>query len=877
MLSSAKSPYRALLIAAAVTVSIACAVGLYWPGAYKDVASQSYLPHGYCYLWNPQLLTLHVVSDSIIFLSYLSIGFTLAWLVHRQRRYIPFSWMFIAFGLFIIACGFTHAMDILVLWHPLYWLAADVKLVTAVASLSTAIALPFVVPRVGLILRAARSSRRNERRFLAASDSSSHSFIILKSIRNADLQVTDFRFQFVNSVGASLLSSSPDSLRGKHLCKLFPSNRADGFFDVYKSVVDTGERVEREFKLNSRDPEPQWLHLEVVKLDDGVAVTATEITELKKQQSALAGVARFTQSIIDSSPFATIATDAEGLITSINPAAERMLWFTRQDLVNNETPMVFLDPRAVLQRASELADELQTSIDPGIDVLLARPRLGLVEESEWRLIRRDGSHFDAQLTVSGLTTLETNQDALSDDPISSLKTVGFLFIAYDITERKRMADYISHLAHHDALTGLPTRSLLSDRLSVAISRAARIRNKVALLLVDLDHFKRVNDLMGHHVGDNLLTYVAATLKQCVRASNTVARMGGDEFVILLDDISSIEDAEFVAAKVLNALRKPVELNDQVLTVHASIGICLYPENGDNGETLLRHADAAMYRSKADGRNSFQTFTHDMANAFSRRRELETALLNALARDEFRLVYQPQVQMNTGEVTGFEALLRWHNPSLGIVMPNDFIPLAEENGFIIPLGEWVLRTACRQGRELQQRFGRQFTIAVNISPRQFQNEALTRTIRDILRECSLDPASLELEITENVLLNDSQVVTRVLEEIRSLGVRIAIDDFGTGFSSMSYVLRFRVDRLKIDKSFVRNLSSDAHGGAVTSAIIALAKGLQIPVIAEGVETAAHRDFLLDQNCLQAQGYLYSEPISLDSIADIINSIELNRVS
>jgi diguanylate cyclase (GGDEF)-like protein len=718
--------------------------------------------------------------------------------------------------------------------------------------------LPFFISKSGRFLEEASSNRSEDRRVAADMEGSNDAFYILKSVRDEAGEIVDFRFDFVNASGARLILHTPEQVLGNLLCELFPFHKEGDLFEQYKHVAETGEPLEQDFPVDDPSIVATWLHHLVVKIEDGIAITATDISAHKENELKLARLISFTQSIVSSSPFATIVTDTKGIITSINPAAERMLWYSNEELVGRETPLILLSPQAVASRAASLSDELCIHVAPGIDVLKAKPERGLIEEAEWEFFRRDGSHFDVQLTVSSLT------DAAGE-------IIGLILIAYDITERKRTEDYISHLAHHDALTKLPTRMLLHDRLAVALSRAGRYGHKVGLLMIDLDNFKRVNDLMGHHMGDELLVSVANCLLNTVRTSDTVARMGGDEFVIVLDDLHTIEEAEVLAAKLIETLRSPIVLGNQTLTPTASIGICLYPDNADSAESMLKNADAAMYQMKSEGRNGYQSFTLDMASAASRKRLLEAGLHHALARNEMELVYQPQISMSTGKVTGVEALLRWNSSRLGTVMPAEFIPLAEESGLIVPIGEWVLRTACRCGKELQLDMGEPLTIAVNISPRQFQHDSLPRVIREAIAECNLDPTTLELEITENILVSESPKAMAILEEVRSLGVRVAIDDFGTGFSSMSYIMRFRVDRLKIDQSFIRNMTTDSDSRAITSAVIALASGLNITVVAEGVETDAHRDLLLSKGCDEAQGYLYSQPVPYDGLPSVLRGV------
>lgn len=844
---------------AAAAAGIAGMTWLGWPGAITKIASENYLPYGYCYLWNKRLLTVNAVADSLLCLSCLAISCTLAWLLYREKRNIPFGTIFVAFGFFIVACGFMHAMDVVVLWRPLYWLTGDLKLVTAFASLTTAVELPFWVPRIGSLLREANCSNRNERRFLAACESSNDAIYILESVRAAGGEIVDFRFVFSNAKGARMLSSTPQTLHGQLVCELLPVVRDIKLFEHYKRVVETGERFEQEAPILDKNIHASWLRRQAVKLEDGVAVTVTDVSARKENERKLLSLATFKESIIESSPFATIVTDLNGRITSFNPAAERMLGYSREDLIDRATPLILLDPDELARRATALGEELQINLEPGMAVLAAKPGRGMVEEAEWKLIRRDGSRLDAQLTVSALMTLVG-------------ESAGLILTAYDITERKQTAAYIAFLAHHDALTGLPKRTLLYDRLEGAVCRADRNCCKVAVLLLDLDGFKRMNDSRGHSAGDKLLVHIAERLQASVRATDTVARMGGDEFVIVLDGLHNQEEAETLTEKILHRLGAPTTIEGQPYAPSASAGICLYPDHGHCTESLLKNADEAMYQAKTAGGRGFRTFTGAMASARNRRTQLEQELREAVARNELELLYQPQISMQTGTVTGVEALLRWRSSKLGMVMPKEFIPIAEESGLIVPIGEWVLRTACRAGKQLQLVTKKQLILAVNVSPRQLQQNHLSTSIGRILADSGLDAASLELEITENILLGDSPETMAILEEVRALGVRLAIDDFGIGFSSMSYIMRFRMDRLKISDSFIQNLAIDPDSRAVTSSIISLARGLNISVVAEGIETSAQLEFLQARGCSEGQGYLWSRPMPIEDLPHVIRRLD-----
>jgi diguanylate cyclase (GGDEF)-like protein len=508
------------------------------------------------------------------------------------------------------------------------------------------------------------------------------------------------------------------------------------------------------------------------------------------------------------------------------------------------------DPAEIKRRSRELAAELGTPITADHQVFRAFPEKGLTDDREWTRIRKDGSRIQIQLSIN----------ALKDD---NGDTIGFLGISYDLTERKRTQESIYYAANHDPLTGLPTRALLRDRLGMAIERANRARTSLAVLMVDLDNFKRVNDSLGHPGGDTLLAEVANRLKGCIRKSDTVARMGGDEFVVLLADLQDVSDAEEIAAKLLDAIAQPVRIGRHDIRITASIGVSIYPDNEDI-DSLFKSADVAMYLVKSRGRNGVELYSHGLGLESLQKLQMESALREAIDAGEFELLYQPQISFADNRMIGVEALLRWHSAEFGTVMPTTFIPIAEDTGLIVPIGEWILRTACRQIAELQIELNQELAVAVNISPRQFQQKNFPDTVERALRESGLRAQQLELEITEQLLMIDSEESLEIMQRVRKLGVRFAIDDFGTGFSNMGYITRFAVDRIKIDRSFISRCDIDSNSRAVTSAIIALAHSLEIEVIAEGVETSSHVETLKLMQCDQAQGYLFSRPLKLDAL-------------
>ena len=434
-----------------------------------------------------------------------------------------------------------------------------------------------------------------------------------------------------------------------------------------------------------------------------------------------------------------------------------------------------------------------------------------------------------------------------------------------VTERKQL--HLFRLAHHDALTGLPNRLLFLDRLGQALAQAQRHGCLVAVMLLDIDRFKAINDSFGHTIGDELLRAFGQRLVECAREGDTVARLGGDEFTVLLPDIRHADHAALVAQKILDALQRPIPLNGHEVFTTTSIGIALHPLDRDS-ETLLTHADTAMYKTKNDGGNGYRFYTAEMVSADLRRLSLESDLRKAIERNELVLHYQPQADIGSGRILGVEALLRWQHPEHGLIPPGDFIPLAEETGLIVPIGEWVLRTACARNRAWQNMNLPALRVAVNISGRQFRQGDFLEMVYAVLEDTGLDSRYLEIELTESILMQDTTATVRILNELSALGVQIAVDDFGTGYSSLSYLKRFPIDMLKIDRSFVRDLTTDPDDAAIVNAVIALSHNLGIKAIAEGVETPEQLDFLYRHGCDAMQGYCLSRPLPAEAFAHFL---------
>jgi diguanylate cyclase (GGDEF)-like protein/PAS domain S-box-containing protein len=509
-------------------------------------------------------------------------------------------------------------------------------------------------------------------------------------------------------------------------------------------------------------------------------------------------------------------------------------------------------PEQFLAEVSNVASQL--FVHPGrMDQLRQMlNKTGAVRGAEVEVYRRDRTKKWVLMNLRAVRDTEGNI-ALHEGTVE------------DITDRKTAEARVRYLAYYDALTGLPNRTLLRDRLSKALAGARRRKDKVALLFLDLDRFKDVNDSLGHSLGDVLLQEVAERLRRWAREQDTVARLSGDEFLTVLTSVNDTSDAAVAAERLMDAMIAEFVVQGHSLSISCSLGVSFFPEHGADSETLIKNADAAMYCAKKSGRNNFRFFTQEMNTQVVERLTLESNLRLALDRKELFLVYQPQIDIGTGRINGLEVLLRWQHPELGLVPPDKFIRIAENNGMIMPIGEWVLRTACAQARKWQDEGLSAVSVAVNVSAVQFRQESFCELIRSILHETGLSPQYLELEVTESLLLWDAPVTFSVLRELKAMGVTIAIDDFGTGYSSLSYLKQFPFSKLKIDRSFVRDIAVNPDDAAITIAIISMAKSLSLRVIAEGVENEAQMAFLRAHQCDEIQGYYFSKPLPVDEVA------------
>jgi diguanylate cyclase (GGDEF)-like protein/PAS domain S-box-containing protein len=559
--------------------------------------------------------------------------------------------------------------------------------------------------------------------------------------------------------------------------------------------------------------------LRVASVRDITARLRSE-TEMRKLSSA-----------VEQTADAIVITNREGIIEYVNPAFERTTGYARGEVIGR-TPNLLKSGK---QGAAFYQVMWQTILRGEVfsDVVINR--------------RKDGTLFYEEKTI---TPLKDANGAITQ----------FISTGRDVTERMQTQERLQYLAQHDVLTELPNRLLLLDRLRQALARARWHDRLVAVLFLDVDRFKTINDSLGHDVGDQLLTQLAARLGAALREGDTVARFGGDEFVMLLDDVAAAADVSGIAAKVLESMRAPFVLKDVTLHVGASIGVSLFPGDGEDAATLLKNADTAMYRAKEAGRNSYQFYSREMSARAFERLTLENNLRHAFERDEFRMHYQPQVDVDSGDIVGVEAVIRWQHPDFGLVAPSDFIPLLEETGLIVTVGEWVLATASTQVRAWRDAGWPRLRLAVNLSPRQFQAPGLRDAVARAMGTLGDGSGALELEITETLLVGHAPATLATLDSLKSLGARLAIDDFGTGYSSLSYLRRLPIETLKIDRSFVRDIPHDPDDSAIAHAITALAASLKLNMVAEGVENEAQRDFLRAHGCHVMQGFLFSRPLA-----------------
>jgi len=635
---------------------------------------------------------------------------------------------------------------------------------------------------------------------------------------------------------------------------LHPDDR-EQVLQVWRSRSEQGAEIVAQYRFRTPSGRETWLHTRVVPMRNragritGYLGASTDIADLKKTEVTLrASEARFRHYF--ELPLIGIAvTGPDKRWWEVNSRLCEMLGYRQSRLLG----MTWIEATHPDDQAAEEA-QFERVINRRIEGY----------SLEKRFIRQDGT-----LLYASVSTRCVRQE----NGIVNY----FITVIQDITERQQAAEHIEHLAYYDTLTGLPNRALLSDRVQQALLRAGREHSLAGMLLVDLDRFKLINDTLGHKVGDRLLSEVASRLQQCVRQCDTLARQGGDEFAILLPDLSDNDGVEQIAQRILDVLAEPFRLDGRELNITCSIGISLYPRDGISGDSLLKNADIALYRAKDMGRNNYQYYLSGATIVSHERLNLETDLRHAIDRQQLELYYQPKWDFHAGAIAGAEALIRWNHPDLGLLSPIRFIPIAEDNGLVLPMGEWILSAAVDAINQLHKNGFPGLRIAVNLSARQFRQTDLKDRVCEILTTSGFDPTCLELELTEGILMHNNEENIEVLQAFKAMGVRIAIDDFGTGYSSLSYLQRFPVNVLKIDRAFVMDLPENSSSAAIVDAIVTLAHGLGLEVVAEGVETPEQLAFLQAHGCDEGQGYYFGRPMPLVEFRELLEQDQVRMAA
>lgn len=651
------------------------------------------------------------------------------------------------------------------------------------------------------------------------------------------LEVLDVNNQFLETAGYKA-----DEVRGQPVANLLAN--PDDLASAAKMVNNTGHANNLEIDLLDKQgkTQPSLVSISTVELEGTTALLciAKDIRSQRETEIKLRRSEQRFRGTFENAPLGMLLADTTGRIFEANRFTADLLAYEEKLL-----PGMHLSRLLPAKDRSRLLEVLEQLLSGELSN----------SHSERRLVAQNGVEIWVNLHV----VLQKTEEG---------SPLYFIIQMADITEMKRGQERMERLAFYDTLTDLANRRLFNDRLQQAIARTQRSRKSAALFYLDLDQFKRVNDTLGHDAGDALLKHVSLRLQKCVRKEDTVARPGGDEFTIILCDINSISDASRVAEKILSELRKPIAIAGQQLVVTTSIGITMMPQDSNDAQTLMRNADMAMYKAKERGRNNYQFFLEDMNRTAKNRLQIETELREALKREEFELFFQPKVRLTDQRYMGVECLIRWRHPTRGLLGPNEFIEIAEDTGVIVDMGSWVIEQACAAARLLRAEYTEAFQVALNISPRQFRDPNLITTIRRCLREANLPPEALEVEITETMLMQDIEAATQTVQRLHDIGTSLAIDDFGTGYSSLNYLKKFPIDTVKVDRSFVMDIPQSEDDMAITSAVIAMAHRLKMSVVAEGVETDAQRDFLVEHKCEYAQGYLFGKPMPLQEIRNAL---------
>lgn len=649
--------------------------------------------------------------------------------------------------------------------------------------------------------------------------------------------IDGLRCEFANAAYAKTYTGDTTSIIGKTLVEIIGAPAAK-MIEPHIDQVKQGQSVSYERPLIFPNGAPGVIEVTLVPHYDahavlqGAFVLINDITKYRASEQALRDSEERLRKFSDATSEGIVFID-KGIIVDSNEAAARMIHLPVDKLIGRPN-IDFIAPES-------------------IETVVNNIRAGFERAYEATLVRADGTRFAAEL--------------VGKDIVSGGKTLRMTAIR-DISDRKQAEARIQFLAHHDILTHLPNRALLMDRLQVLLSSARRQNCLVGILFIDLDNFKTINDSLGHFAGDELLKRVAGRLQGCLRGADMVGRLGGDEFVVVVTDLATAEDIAPVAEKIAEAISEPFSLEERILSISGSIGISVFPKDGETPDTLIRNADAAMYLAKDRGRSNFQFFTPSLNKSAFQALAMESGIRKAIKQVEFLLHYQPEVMAKTGVVSTVEALIRWMHPELGLLGPDQFISVAEHRGLIMPIGRWVINDAVRQARAWADE-GITVPIAINLSAVQFKQKDLVEDIASRLREHGVSGEMIELELTESLFMEDVNATSRTLHQLKDLGISLAVDDFGTGYSSLSYLKRYPIDKIKIDRSFIRDVPVDPDDVAITLAIISLATSLGLKVVAEGVETQTQLTFLEDNHCDYIQGFLVSQPLDPQAMLQWLN--------
>ncbi|WP_158279441.1 putative bifunctional diguanylate cyclase/phosphodiesterase [Falsochrobactrum shanghaiense] len=656
--------------------------------------------------------------------------------------------------------------------------------------------------------------------------STTNGLMALTPVRSREGIVDDFRLVALNQGAADLVRQSIDELRWQRLTDLFPHLRSTGVIVQLVEASRTKVAVDFEFPYPSSHRGVRYFSMHASAMEDLVSVSLVDVTEIRNREESF-------RLLFQDSPLPMFVYNPETMqMRDVNVAAVEHYGYGRDHFLS--MGLLDIQPPEERERARQI---------------LAQPSIPTDTGDIWKHIKADGSIIEVRAY--------SRQVDYKGQPAR-------LAVVVDVTEQRQTEARISFMAHHDALTALPNRVLFLDELRRTLRHFERHNQPAAILCIDLDYFKDVNDTLGHPIGDKLLQQVSERLRGALRDNDLVARLGGDEFAVIQRDLAEPGDAGALSDRLISVLSQPYDINGHMMVIGASIGIALVPTDGDSADTLLKNADMALYRAKDEGRGTFRYFQPEMDARVKARRALEVELRRALVAGEFALHYQPFVSIETGRINGFEALLRWHHPERGMVPPIEFIPLAEDIGLIVPIGEWVLQQACRDAA----RWPDDTRVAVNISAVQFKGQKLANVVNTALAMSGISPGRLELEITESVLLHDSEANVAMLHQLRALGVRISMDDFGTGYSSLSYLRSFPFDKIKIDQSFVREIVNSSGDAAIVSAVVGMGTSLGISTTAEGVETIEQLERLRAEGCTEVQGYFLGRPMPVSDAQQLL---------